>query len=90
MKTSIILPLLALSVRVLAIPPACLLDAVNTQEEPSDLSAICGNDAEEVQGAIASLCGDNQSVAQSAFIATCSGAGSSVGMQLQRPERERY
>ena len=79
MKTSIIIPLLALSVRVLAIPPACLLDAVNTQDEPSDLGAICGNDSKDVQAAIASLCGDNQSVAQSAFAATCSGAGSSVG-----------
>jgi len=78
MKTSIILPLLALSVRVFAVPPACLLNAVNTQDEPSDLGAICGKDAEDVQGAIASLCGDNQSVAQSAFIATCSSAGSSV------------
>ena len=79
MKTAIVLPLLALSVRVLAVPPACLLDAVNTQDEPSDLGAICGNDSQDVQEAIASLCGDNQSVAQSAFIATCSSAGSSVG-----------
>jgi len=79
MKTSVVLSLLALSVRVLAIPPACLLDAVNTQDEPSDLAAICGNESKDVQQAIASLCGDNQSVAQSAFIATCSGAGSSVG-----------
>jgi hypothetical protein len=81
MKTSIILPLLALSVRVLAIPPACLLSAVNTQDEPSNLRAICGDEANEVQEAIASLCGDNAKVAQSAFIATCSSAGSSVGMK---------
>ena len=79
MKTSIILPLLALSVRVLAVPPACLLNAVNTQDDPSDLGAVCGKEAQSVQEAIASLCGNNQKVAQSAFIATCSGAGSSVG-----------
>jgi len=78
MKTSIILPLLALSVRVLAVPPACLLNAVNTQDDPSDLSAICGSEAQDVQAAIASGCGNNQKVAQSAFIATCSSAGSSV------------
>ena len=79
MKSSIILPLLALAGRVLAVPPACLLDAVNTQDEPSDLSAICGADHKDVQQAIASLCGNNQAVAQSAFVSTCSGAGSSVG-----------
>jgi len=80
MKTAL-LPLLALAVRVIAgSPPACLLSAVNTQDDPSDLSSVCGNEATDVQQAIASLCGDNQSVAQSDFIATCSAAGSSVGM----------
>lgn len=78
MKASLILPVLAFAVRVLAVPPACLLAAVNTQDEPSDLDAICGDDAQDVQEAIVSLCGDNQSLAQSAFISTCSAAGSSV------------
>ncbi|KIX08167.1 uncharacterized protein Z518_02823 [Rhinocladiella mackenziei CBS 650.93] len=79
MKASLILPVFAFTVRVLAdVPPACLLNAVNTQDEPGDLSAICGDDAIDVQEAIASMCGDNQSVAQSAFLSTCSAAGSSV------------
>lgn len=81
MKTSIILPILvSFAVRVLAdVPPACLLNAVNTQEDPSNLSAVCGNEANDVQKAIASLCSGNVvSVAQSAFISTCSVAGSSV------------
>ncbi|EXJ77788.1 hypothetical protein A1O3_10017 [Capronia epimyces CBS 606.96] len=79
MKTSVILALFAAALGVLAdVPPACLLNAVNTQDNPSDLSAICGKEATDVQKAIASICGSNQSVAQSAFIATCSGAGSSV------------
>jgi hypothetical protein len=80
MRSSIqLLALLALSARVLAVPPACLLNAVNEQDEPSDLSAICGREAETVQQAIVDMCGDNEEVAQSAFIATCSAAGSSVG-----------
>lgn len=82
MKAALILPVLAsLAVKVLAdLPPACLLSAVNTQDEPSDLSAICGNEATDVQSAIASLCsGSAVSMAQSAFISTCSAAGSSVG-----------
>lgn len=87
MRTSIVLPLLALSVRVLAIPPACLLNAVNTQDEPSDLEAICGSDAEDVQQAIVDLCGDSQSAAQSEFIATCSAAGSSVGEYTLVPHK---
>lgn len=81
MKTTLLLPLLALAVRVFAaVPPACLLSAVNTQDEPGDLGAVCGNDALEVQEAIVSLCtGDYVAAAQSAFISTCSAAGSSVG-----------
>jgi hypothetical protein len=80
MRSSLqLLALIALSARVLAVPPACLLNAVNEQDEPSDLSAICGREAETVQQAIVDMCGDNEEVAQSAFIATCSAAGSSVG-----------
>jgi hypothetical protein len=81
MKASIILPVLGLAVRVLAdTPPACLLNAVNTQDDPSDLSSVCGDDAIDVQEAIASMCNGNAvSAAQSAFISTCSVAGSSVG-----------
>ncbi|EXJ86030.1 hypothetical protein A1O1_06399 [Capronia coronata CBS 617.96] len=80
MKNISVLPLLlAFAVCVFAdVPPACLLSAVNTQDDPGDLAAVCGKEATDVQKAIASICGANQSVAQSAFIATCSGAGSSV------------
>ncbi|KIV88479.1 hypothetical protein PV10_08162 [Exophiala mesophila] len=80
MKTTLLFSTLALAVRVFAaVPPACLLNAVNTQDLPGDLDAVCGDDALEIQEAIASLCtGDNVSIAQSAFISTCSVAGSSV------------
>lgn len=81
MKSTILLSLLALSSSVIAAtPPACLLAAVNTEQSPGDLSAVCGSEASKVQSAIASICtGSNVSAAQSAFIATCSGAGTSVG-----------
>jgi len=80
MKSTLILSAIAFATGILAQPPACLLQAVNTEASPGDLTSVCGNDATKVQKAIASLCGSNQSAAQSAFVATCSGAGKSVGM----------
>ena len=81
MKTYVLLPIVAFALRVLAeVPPACLLNAVNTQDNPADLAAICGKEALTVQEAIANMCDSNQPAAQSAFISTCSAAGSSVGM----------
>lgn len=82
MKVTFFLPALALAARVAvaAQPPACLLQAVNTQDNPADMSAVCGDSASAVQSAIASICtGDNAPAAQSAFVATCSAAGQSVG-----------
>ncbi|RMZ86947.1 hypothetical protein DV736_g5823, partial [Chaetothyriales sp. CBS 134916] len=72
-----LLPFLATA----ANPPACLLQAVNTSEDPSDLGSICASrGAPSIQQAIFKLCasGTAESVAQSAFVATCSSAGSSV------------
>ncbi len=82
MKPSLVLlPTFLFAVRALAdVPPACLLSAVNTQDNPTDFSSLCGDEATDVQKAINSLCtSTNKSAAQSAFIATCSSAGSSVG-----------
>lgn len=61
-----------------AIPPACLLHAVNTQDEPGDLNSVCGNGALTVQSHMAINCGKWEQDAQKAFIATCSSAGKSV------------
>lgn len=77
-----ILSLLSLtfSLGVLANPPACLLGVVGQQDSPHDLSAICGDDAQDVQAALDNDCSrDTKSVAQEAFISSCSAAGSSVG-----------
>jgi len=70
-------------------PPACLLQALNTQSKPSNLSAICGNEATDIQLAIASLCEPMQLAAQSAFIATCSSAGSSVAPYISASSTSR-
>lgn len=88
MRSTILVTVLAVSARAVlaALPPACLLQAVNTQDEPSDLKAICGDSPTDVQQAIASMCGDTVSMAQSAFIATCSGAGVQVGTLQSRPD----
>lgn len=63
----------------LAVTPGCLLQAVNTQTEPGDLSAVCGNGAKEIQAYIAGNCGAFEESAQQAFVNTCSSAGTSVG-----------
>ena len=80
MKTLIFSLLLTLLARLsVAIPPACLLHAVNTQNEPGDMGAVCGDGALTVQSYMAANCGNYESDAQKAFIATCSSAGTSVG-----------
>ncbi|KAF1987964.1 hypothetical protein K402DRAFT_392245 [Aulographum hederae CBS 113979] len=77
-KTALLFAGLAVSRLALAqSPPACLLGALNTQPNPADTEAICGN-ASEVQEAIASMCGANTNAAMSAFASTCSADGVSV------------
>ena len=80
MRATFALPLLTLALGALANPPACLLAVVGQQDSPHDLSAICGDDAKDVQASLDKDCSkDSKSVAQEAFISTCSSAGSSVG-----------
>lgn len=84
-KSAILVSLFALSSSVLATPPACLLAAVNQQQNPADLSSVCGANGHQVQQAIASICGSNVAVAESAFAATCSSAGHTVGKPHIQP-----
>lgn len=80
MKTILFSVLFAFLARLaFAIPPACLLHAVNTQDEPADLSAVCGDGALNVQSYMYDNCGNSGDIAQKAFIDTCSSAGTSVG-----------
>lgn len=79
MRTAIFVTIVAIFARFsFAVPPGCLLHAVNTQDEPSDLSAICGDGALDVQSYMADNCGKYEDTAQKAFIDTCSSAGTSV------------
>jgi len=78
MRSTILFYFVASLSSVLAMPPACLLAAVNTQPNPANLTAVCGSGATNVQKAIASMCGSNVAVAESAFASTCSSAGKTV------------
>ena len=81
MQTTFFALFLALFARIaLAVPPACLLHAVNTADAPGDMSAVCGDGATDVQSYMAGNCGNMEGDAQKAFIATCSSAGIEVGM----------
>lgn len=81
MQTTVLALVFALFARIaFAVPPACLLHAVNTADEPGDMSAVCGDGATDIQSYMASNCGGSEDVAQKAFIATCSAAGTAVGM----------
>lgn len=65
-----------------AIPPGCLLHAVNTQNQPGDMSAVCGDGALTVQAHMANNCGSIEEEAQKQFIASCSAAGTVVGKSI--------
>lgn len=65
-----------------AAPPACLLAAVNTQDDPSDMKAVCSGGASEVKKYLSSNCGDNADAANSAFEEQCKDAGVTVCMWI--------
>ncbi|KAF2100701.1 hypothetical protein NA57DRAFT_74299 [Rhizodiscina lignyota] len=54
-----------------AIPPACLLGALNSQQNLGDIKGICSNGASDIQKGIAQLCGDNSDAAMKSFADTC-------------------
>ncbi|KAI9827028.1 MAG: hypothetical protein M1826_006507 [Phylliscum demangeonii] len=78
--STIILALIGLASTVsAAIPPACVLAAVNTQPNPADLVSLCGAHASQVLAQIQQLCGGNVNAAVAAFQNVCQGAGQTVG-----------
>jgi len=75
---SVLAVLLLTAGSAVASPPACLLAAINTQENPADTKTICGK-ASDVQKTIQSVCpSGDQSAALSAFAETCKAAGITV------------
>jgi cobalamin biosynthesis Mg chelatase CobN len=78
-KASTLLAVLALAARVAAAaPPACLLAAVNTCENPADIKNICSNESDKVTSYITKNCGDYEDAATKWFKETCEDAGETI------------
>ncbi|EME83977.1 uncharacterized protein MYCFIDRAFT_214564 [Pseudocercospora fijiensis CIRAD86] len=76
-KAPTVLAILALTAQVVvATPPACVLAAVNTQNDPSDFKTVCG--ASEVQQYMSSKCGNYLDTAQTYFSDYCKANGAKV------------
>lgn len=69
-----------INVAVAATPPACLLDVIGAQPDPSDVETICNK--KSVPSDISSKCDDQKSAAMSAFASVCKDAGVTVGKCL--------
>ncbi|EEH37400.1 hypothetical protein PAAG_07681 [Paracoccidioides lutzii Pb01] len=78
-KSIFVVALLALFNIVFAIPPGCLISAVNTQKDPADLKSVCAN--KNVQKEILRLCPDNKvKEALNSFSTSCAEAGHKVSL----------
>lgn len=62
---------------VLASPPGCLLGAVNSYDDPSNIAGVCKE--KDATSKIAKLCGDSSKDALAAFADICNSAGVKVG-----------
>ncbi|KLJ10044.1 hypothetical protein EMPG_14539 [Blastomyces silverae] len=71
--------LLALFNAVIAVPPGCLIGAVNTQKDPLDFKKVCAN--ENVQREIVKMCPTGTvKDALKAFSDSCAEAGQKVSL----------
>ncbi|KAF2704836.1 hypothetical protein K504DRAFT_461089 [Pleomassaria siparia CBS 279.74] len=61
-------------------PPSCLLGAINTYSDPSDLKTIC--ESKDVQSKISSACGDSTKAALSALAETCNSVNIKVSTNI--------
>lgn len=75
-KATIIATVLAVTQVAVATPPACLLAAVNTQQDPSDLKSVCK--ASEVMSTLKSACHGDYNTAMAAYKSVCKGAGVTI------------
>lgn len=76
-KLTTVLALFSVAAQVaVAAPPACLLAAVNTADDPADMAAVCKNG--DVKSYLSSKCGDNADAAMEAFQSACKDAGVEV------------
>lgn len=68
---------------VVASPPACLIGAVNTQDNPHDIEGVCtGDAAQEVMKTIGSKCGGAKDTATKWFASVCKDAGVTICMWI--------
>ncbi|KAL8650506.1 MAG: hypothetical protein Q9210_003781 [Variospora velana] len=78
-RSIVFLVLLAASAQlVAALPPSCLIKAINTEPEPANLSVMCGSRASNVQAEIRKMCSGNTDVAMKAYKQVCEDAGKTV------------
>ncbi|WEW55474.1 hypothetical protein PRK78_000905 [Emydomyces testavorans] len=82
-RSAVVFAILALfEVVAAATPPGCLLAAVNTQKDPSDMKALCGSASKQVQNEITKVCnGPDVKNALDAYSKTCSESGNKVGLE---------
>lgn len=78
-KASTLLAVFAVAARVAASsPPACLLAAVNTCENPADIKNICSKESDKVTSYLTKNCGDYEDAANKWFKETCEDAGETI------------
>ncbi|KAL5120130.1 hypothetical protein ACEQ8H_001955 [Pleosporales sp. CAS-2024a] len=70
----------ALAPLVSATPPACLLGAVNSYSDPSDMKSVCS--AKDISSTVVKFCGNNAKDALSALADVCNGAGVKVSTDM--------
>lgn len=74
---ALFLALLGLVNFTVATPPACLLDVMGGQPDPSDLKTICND--KSIASDIADTCDSNKTAALSAYASACKEAGYTAG-----------
>jgi hypothetical protein len=78
-KASTLFAIFAVAARVAASsPPACLLAAVNTCENPADIKEICSKESDKVTSYLTKNCGDYEDAATKWFKETCEDAGETI------------
>ncbi|OCK81142.1 hypothetical protein K432DRAFT_381580 [Lepidopterella palustris CBS 459.81] len=75
-KSIIVIAFVAIAKLATATPPACLLAAINTADDPSKVSDIC--QSSKMENTIVSYCGSNTQQALSDYALVCKGAGVTV------------
>lgn len=80
-KTIFAATFLALAQFAVATPPGCLLGAVNTYDDASDIKTVCKS--KDLSSQVEKYCGDSAEAAMEALADICNDAGVKVGMFLR-------